>query len=411
MGVDGVRSSRCKAVLMLLLLAPLSATAALGTAPCIGDCDGDHAVTVDELILMVNIALGSVAQGACPARRCGDEQIDISIHCTVAAINNALNGCPGPEPAPKIRYRLEVGGLSRYAPPRPSTGQVVIDGGFDLTVSADGRELTLTDVSLRLGHLNPMFITGDGLIEVAENLRLRADLSIDGRQVELAGEAPRSALWGNPPSIRDVTICGAPTGAVACATLSAGETVGYALSFSAAPQVTQTPGPTPTATPVVLTRYRVLEGSSIARRDGGAVSAREPLSGTFTVAPCPRVPNTFFALVITAADLDAGPGYAISPVEPQPVGCPGGVGVGYMDALTLYFPPEIYAVLRLAIDGREVSFNGAGLYEPGTGWRFGAPPVVENLRFCGSPDAPITCRNVDAADLSYELVISAAPEP
>jgi len=398
---------------MLLLAGPAGATDLPAPEHCVGDCDGDGAVTVDELIVMVNITLGSAATAACPARECGAESSEISIQCNVAAIRNALNGCPGQGPAGPIPYRLEAGGLGRYAPPGRSTGQAVIAGSFDVTVSADGRDLTLTDVSFRLGGLNPTFITGDGVIEVAEHLSLRADLSIDGQQVELAGEAPLSALWGNPPSILDVTLCGAPAGAVSCATLSAGEAAGYALSFSAAPQATQTPGPTPTATPVVLTRYRLLEGSSIARLDdgGGPATASHPLSGTFTVAPCAFVPNTFFALVITGADLDGGPDYAIEDVAPSPIGCPGGVGVGYLDALTLNFPPEVYGLLLLNINGRRVGFNGSGPFDPQRHWTFGRPPLLENIRFCGSPDAGITCQSdVEGLETVYELLISAVPE-
>ncbi len=37
------------------------------TAACVGDCNADGAVTVDELLLGVNIALGSAAATACAA--------------------------------------------------------------------------------------------------------------------------------------------------------------------------------------------------------------------------------------------------------------------------------------------------------------------------------------------------------
>ena len=35
--------------------------------PCVGDCNGDGEVTVDELLTMVNIALGNLPVTACPA--------------------------------------------------------------------------------------------------------------------------------------------------------------------------------------------------------------------------------------------------------------------------------------------------------------------------------------------------------
>ncbi|MEO8604279.1 MAG: hypothetical protein ABI629_17020 [bacterium] len=63
------------------------------TGPCIGDCNGDHQVMVNELIQMVNIALGTANVSTCLA---GDPNGDgeVSINEIVAGVNNALNGCP-----------------------------------------------------------------------------------------------------------------------------------------------------------------------------------------------------------------------------------------------------------------------------------------------------------------------------
>ncbi len=65
-------------------------------APCAGDCDGDGTVTVDEIVLGVNIALGSV-----PAEQClaADHNRDgnVTIDELLAAVNHALAGC-GPTP-------------------------------------------------------------------------------------------------------------------------------------------------------------------------------------------------------------------------------------------------------------------------------------------------------------------------
>ena len=61
---------------------------------CVGDCDGNAEVTVDELLAMVNVALGHTAVSACSlgdANR--DGQIDISE--ILQAVNNALYGCAG----------------------------------------------------------------------------------------------------------------------------------------------------------------------------------------------------------------------------------------------------------------------------------------------------------------------------
>jgi hypothetical protein len=69
---------------------PPTATATPGS--CVGDCGGDDQVTVDELLTMVNIALGNAGVGTCEA---GDANHDsqITVDEILTAVNNALNGC------------------------------------------------------------------------------------------------------------------------------------------------------------------------------------------------------------------------------------------------------------------------------------------------------------------------------
>ena len=59
---------------------------------CAGDCNGDGEVTVNELITMVNIALGNAQVSSCTA---GDQNGDgtIAINEIIGAVNKALNGC------------------------------------------------------------------------------------------------------------------------------------------------------------------------------------------------------------------------------------------------------------------------------------------------------------------------------
>jgi hypothetical protein len=76
-----------------------TATATLTVAPtpievaCPGDCNRDGSVTVNELLTLVNIALGNTNVSACLA---GDLNHDgqISISEILAAVNAALSGCP-----------------------------------------------------------------------------------------------------------------------------------------------------------------------------------------------------------------------------------------------------------------------------------------------------------------------------
>lgn len=64
----------------------------LATPPCVGDCNNDQFVPVDELLRMVNIALGNAGVDTCNA---GDTNHDgeITIDEILTAVNNALTGC------------------------------------------------------------------------------------------------------------------------------------------------------------------------------------------------------------------------------------------------------------------------------------------------------------------------------
>lgn len=59
---------------------------------CVGDCNRDGEVTIDELLKMVNIALEAAPASECPV---GDSNDDgaITIDEILTAVNRALNGC------------------------------------------------------------------------------------------------------------------------------------------------------------------------------------------------------------------------------------------------------------------------------------------------------------------------------
>jgi hypothetical protein len=63
----------------------------INTTGCAGDCNGDGAVTVNELITMVNIALGNAPPSCAAGDQTGDGRI--AVNEIVAAVNNELNGC------------------------------------------------------------------------------------------------------------------------------------------------------------------------------------------------------------------------------------------------------------------------------------------------------------------------------
>ena len=60
---------------------------------CTGSCNGDDQVTINELLVMVNIALENLPPSACVF---GDSNHDgsITIDEILVAVNHALDGCP-----------------------------------------------------------------------------------------------------------------------------------------------------------------------------------------------------------------------------------------------------------------------------------------------------------------------------
>lgn len=60
---------------------------------CVGDCNGDGAVTVNELILGVNILLDAQPFTACPAFDSNSTDT-VTIEELVQGVNNLLRACP-----------------------------------------------------------------------------------------------------------------------------------------------------------------------------------------------------------------------------------------------------------------------------------------------------------------------------
>ena len=59
---------------------------------CVGDCNEDNVVTVDELVRSVNIALGNVGLSECPLSDSNNDG-QVTIDEILTAVNFALNGC------------------------------------------------------------------------------------------------------------------------------------------------------------------------------------------------------------------------------------------------------------------------------------------------------------------------------
>ena len=75
------------AVIMMVAAAHDSAIA----QTCVGDCDGDGTVQVNELVLGVNIALDDLPLSQCPSLDNGEGRVTVDV--LIGAVNNLLEGC------------------------------------------------------------------------------------------------------------------------------------------------------------------------------------------------------------------------------------------------------------------------------------------------------------------------------
>ncbi len=60
---------------------------------CVGDCNLDHQVLIDELVRSVAIALDRLEANVCPAIDCHGTG-NVTVDCLIRAVNAALSGCP-----------------------------------------------------------------------------------------------------------------------------------------------------------------------------------------------------------------------------------------------------------------------------------------------------------------------------
>jgi hypothetical protein len=59
---------------------------------CVGDCDGDDLVTINEIVTTVNIALGNALLSSCEPGD-SDGNGEITVGEIITAVSKALGGC------------------------------------------------------------------------------------------------------------------------------------------------------------------------------------------------------------------------------------------------------------------------------------------------------------------------------
>jgi len=205
---------------------------------CPGDCQEDGEVTVDDILTIVNVILGTAAVTTCPALVGQPSVADV-----IQSVYSAFTRCPL-----VLRYRLSdesriayyaSSGEGAAAIEEPLTGELVLVWGpRELNVAV----FRLTSVSFQSAHFVITLQTpGDGgraLIPhtLPPTFILIATVLIDGAVVPLFGETPIECCTGKPPVLRGLELCGAPEPqSASCEEIRAGAATGYVLTIFADP--------------------------------------------------------------------------------------------------------------------------------------------------------------------------------
>jgi hypothetical protein len=84
-------------IIATLVMLSCSAARPAAAQPCVGDCNGDGAVAINELVLAVAIAVGAAPLAQCPSIG----PAPVGIDRVIASVNGALCACaPCPTPPP-----------------------------------------------------------------------------------------------------------------------------------------------------------------------------------------------------------------------------------------------------------------------------------------------------------------------
>ena len=149
---------------MLFIAFLVSSSSPASGQSCIGDCDGNRAVAVNELIRCVTIVLGSAELETCPVCD-GDGDGDVTINDLIAAVAAALGDC-----APSIDSVTLSGTCKRPG----AAGLVDCAAGTIVAASrCDERATCLEDASGRTE-------LGEGAVEAAGKFSIVAQPSPSG---------------------------------------------------------------------------------------------------------------------------------------------------------------------------------------------------------------------------------------
>lgn len=181
----------------MLTVAVLTTAAHPSQAQCVGDCDSDGQVTVDEIVRGVAIALGNVSLAQCLVFDAnGDQQV--TVEELVRAIQNALNGCPI-VPTPTAPEATATATLAATAT-ATETAEIGTPTATSVPNTATPTSTATPTATATATATIPVVMCGDGLLEPSESCEIcpadcqAASCSASGRYLfEVGYSGSRSA--------------------------------------------------------------------------------------------------------------------------------------------------------------------------------------------------------------------------
>ncbi|MFN8641565.1 MAG: hypothetical protein U0802_07880 [Candidatus Binatia bacterium] len=137
--------------------------ASAGETVCVGDCNGDGMVAINELITGVNIALGATPLSQCPSFDVNGDDM-VGINELITAVNNALGTCMT-QPVLKTRVFTVDPGLLLADP--SSTGSGLFTTGLSGSNASNGPDdgFSAGPITLTLGTPDANGVAAFGLKE------------------------------------------------------------------------------------------------------------------------------------------------------------------------------------------------------------------------------------------------------
>lgn len=227
----------------ILLVFSLAVPASIVSGACVGDCGGDGAVTVDEIVTGVNIALGTAPLDQCTGFD-GNADQQVTVDEILSGVNNALNGCAGLSGA----YSAEV------------TFDATHSGIINLTAHSDGQvsgSVVVTSGSSIFSRFEPSLsftfpVGGVSVSVVGTYDPVTGGFEVEGNFADGNGQTTPVVISGDLPG---------PTGS-SPVNVYVGTDL-FTATLSAGTLATPTPTPTPHPTPAPGSEPRIVYVGSL----------------------------------------------------------------------------------------------------------------------------------------------------